>query len=612
MMSRSGRFVVAFNGEIYNHMEIRRELEKGSVETRQHPLFDRHATDSNPNLSLVSEGEATSKSWRGHSDTETLLAAVEDWGVGEALKKFVGMFAFALWDRHDKLLYLARDRLGEKPLYYGWQGDVLLFGSELKAFKRHPAFQGQIDRQALTLFLRHNYIPAPFTIYQGIKKLAPGTYLAVGAHRSGSHPVSYWTAMDAFLRGQMQPFAGGDEEAISALEALLRQAVASQMIADVPLGAFLSGGYDSSMVVALMQAQSRQPVKTFSIGFHEDAYNEAGHAKAVAAHLGTDHTELYVTPEEAMATIPKLPTLYDEPFADSSQIPTFLVAQLASQHVTVSLSGDGGDELFGGYPRYQWAAKIWKWVHYLPLGLRAALARLMTVVPPHQWNTLFRGLGFMLPTPLRYAVPGDKIHKLSSLLGATNPEAIYFDLISHWKEPSRVVKQGEEPRTVLNEPAKWPELRDFYTRMMYFDSVSYLPDDILVKVDRAAMGVGLETRVPLLDHRVVEFAASLPLAMKIRDGEGKWLLRQVLYRYIPRPLLDRPKMGFGVPIDAWLRGPLKDWAENLIDKKRLKQEGYFNPALVREKWAEHLSGRRNRAYYLWDVLMFQAWLEAQS
>jgi asparagine synthase (glutamine-hydrolysing) len=604
MVSRSGRYVVAFNGEIYNHPELRRELDAGP-QSVDHPLFDR------PQSAFLSGVEAADGGWRGHSDTETLLAAVEAWGVGEALKKFTGMFAFALWDRADKVLYLARDRLGEKPLYYGWQGDILLFGSELKAFKPHPAFKAEIDREALTLFLRHNYIPAPFTIYRGIRKLPPGTFLALGLNRYDNHPVSYWTARDAALRGRMQPFAGSEDEAVAALDGLLRQAIAGQMVADVPLGAFLSGGLDSSAVVALMQAQSPRPVKTFTIGFHEQDYNEAEHARAVARHLGTEHTELYVTPEEAMAVIPRLPALYDEPFADSSQIPTFLVSQLARRHVTVSLSGDGGDELFGGYNRYFSALKLWRRARFLPRSLRAALAGMLTVVPPHGWNAVFRGLGFMMPAALRYSSPGDKVRKLASLLGAKSPEDIYFELISHWGEPGRVVRGAAEPRTVLNDPVQWPELRDFEQRMMYLDTVSYLPDDILAKVDRAAMGVSLETRVPLLDHRVVEFAWRLPLSMKIREGQGKWLLRQVLYRYVPQDLMDRPKMGFGVPIDLWLRGPLKDWAEALIDRKRLKAEGYFNPTLVREKWAQHLSGRRNWSYHLWDILMFQAWLEAQ-
>lgn len=600
MVSRGGRYVIAFNGEIYNHLALREGLEAASSQP-DHPLFDRD----------LPAGMGAGLTWRGHSDTETLLAAIEAWGVGEALKQCVGMFAFALWDRHDKLLYLARDRLGEKPLYYGWQGSTLLFGSELKALRQHPACRAEIDRAALNLYLRHNYVPTPWTIYQGIHKLPSGTYLALGGHRLTAQPVSYWTARDAALRGQMQPYAGGDGDAVSALDDLLRQAVAGQMVADVPLGAFLSGGYDSSMVVALMQAQSAVPVKTFTIGFHEREYNEAEHARAVASHLGTEHTELYVTPEQAMAVIPRLPALYDEPFADSSQIPTFLVSQLAHQHVTVSLSGDGGDELFGGYNRYFWTMNFWRRLRFLPRPLRNVLASLLTVVPPHAWNAVFRGLGFMLPAGLRYASPGDKLHKLSNILGARRPEDIYFDLLSHWKEPGRLVIGASEPQTVLNDSRQWPELRDFEQRMMYLDTVAYLPDDILVKVDRAAMGVSLETRVPLLDHRVVEFAWQLPLSMKIRNGQGKWLLRQVLNRYVPTELVDRPKMGFGVPIDDWLRGPLKPWAEALIEPKRLKAEGYFNPAPIRQKWLEHQSGRRNWCYHLWDVLMFQAWLEAR-
>lgn len=603
MVSRSGRYVVAFNGEIYNHLELRREIDAG-IEPVDHPLFDRGEAGPSP-------GSPAPGTWRGHSDTETLLAVIEAFGVGEALKKFVGMFAFALWDRHDRLLYLARDRLGEKPLFYGWQGDCLLFGSELKAFKPHPSFRAEIDRDALALLLRFNCIPAPHTIYRGIRKLPPGTFVALGSHRQEQTPVSYWTVRDAALRGQLQPFGGSEDDAVGELDRLLREAVAGQMVADVPLGAFLSGGIDSSTVVALMQAQASQPVKTFSIGFHEAEYNEAQHAHAVAAHLGTDHTELYVTPEDALAVIPRLPALYDEPFSDSSQIPTFLVSQLARQHVTVSLSGDGGDELFGGYNRYLWATALWRKLRFVPKNLRSSLASLITVLPPHHWNTLFRGIGFALPARLRYSAPGEKVHKLATLLGAQIPEQIYFDLVSHWKEPDRVVRESREPATVVNDPTQWPELRDFEQRMMYLDTVSYLPDDILVKVDRAAMGVSLETRVPLLDHRVVEFAWRLPLSLKIRHNQGKWILRQVLYRYLPPALVDRPKMGFGVPVDVWLRGSLRDWAEALIDRKRLKEEGFFHPALVREKWDQHLSGRRNWSYHLWDILMFQAWKDAQ-
>lgn len=587
MVSASGRYVIAFNGEIYNHLELRAELEK------------------------VGAGTTASLSFRGHSDTETLLATIEAWGIEETLRRCVGMFALALWDRQARTLTLARDRLGEKPLYYGWQDGVFLFGSELKALRAHPTFVGDIDRGALALFFRHNYVPAPYSIYQGIHKLPPGTYLTVtepqARARQMGEPVAYWSFAQAVAEGQRAPFAGTDAEAVDEAERLLRQAVAAQMVADVPLGAFLSGGIDSSTVVALMQAQSSRPVKTFTIGFHEGEYNEAQHAAAVARHLGTDHTELYVTPEQAMAVIPRLPTLYDEPFADSSQIPTYLVAQLARQHVTVSLSGDGGDELFGGYNRYFWAQTLWRRLGWMPRTLRTAAAGALTAVSPAGWNRLFGLAGALVPRRLRYANPGDKVHKLAAVLATQGPEAIYHRLVSHWDAPQTLVLGASEPSTVLTDAARWPPVRDFRERMMALDTLSYLPDDILVKVDRAAMGVSLETRVPLLDHRVVEFAWRLPLSMKIRAVQGKWLLRQVLYRYVPQTMIERPKMSFGVPIDHWLRGPLRDWAEDLLDEQRLREAGYLDPAPVRRLWAEHLSGARNWQYHLWDVLMWEAW-----
>jgi asparagine synthase (glutamine-hydrolysing) len=580
MLSASGRFVIVFNGEIYNHLELRAELTGGA--------------------------------WRGHSDTETLLEAFERWGIEAALKKSVGMFALALWDRGTRTLTLARDRLGEKPLYYGWQNGVLLFGSELKALKVHPAFAGEIDRDALSLCLRHNAIPAPYSIYKGIHKLPPGAYWQCALPSAGKGEVrTYWSAREAAERGQRNPFIGTDLEARDALESVLGQSIAGQMLADVPLGAFLSGGVDSSVVVALMQARSSRPVKTFTIGFHEASYNEAVHAHAVAAHLGTDHTELYVTAEQAMAVIPRLPTLYDEPFADSSQIPTFLVSELARGHVAVSLSGDGGDELFGGYNRYFWAVNIWKRIGWAPLSMRAAIAGVLTTLSPAVWNSAFKGLDRFLPAGWRYTNPGDKLHKLAEILAVRSPEEIYLGLVSHWKRPVDVVLGAHEPETILTDPKQWADLPDFESRMMYLDQMTYLPDDILTKVDRAAMGVSLETRVPMLDHRIVEFAWSLPLSMKIRHGQSKWLLRQLLYEYVPSRLIERPKMGFGIPVDVWLRGPLKDWAEGLLDENRLRREGYFNPGPIREKWAEHLAGRRNWSYYLWDVLMFQAWLEAE-
>ncbi|MHB8938517.1 MAG: asparagine synthase (glutamine-hydrolyzing) [Thiobacillus sp.] len=590
MLSHCGRYVIAFNGEVYNFAALREELEKTGV----------------------------APAWRGHSDTEVMLAAIAAWGLEAALKKFVGMFAFALWDREARTLSLARDRLGEKPLYYGWQGETFLFGSELKALRAHPAFRAEIDRDALALFLRHNAVPAPYSIYQGIYKLPPGSYwqcaLTPGPSPAGGRGEikAYWSARLVAEMGQRNLFRGGDAEAATELERLLGQAVGGQMVADVPLGAFLSGGIDSTTVVALMQAQSSRPVKTFTIGFNEAGYNEAEHAHAVARHLGTEHTELYVTPRDAMDVIPNLATIYDEPFADSSQIPTYLVSRLARSHVTVSLSGDGGDELFGGYNRYFWARNIWRKLGWMPHPLRAALAGVITTLPPAAWNTAFQRLERWLPARLRYANPGDKLHKAAEILAVRSPEEIYLGLVSHWKNPAHLVPGSVEPLTLLTDPGQQADLPDFEHRMMVLDTVTYLPDDILTKVDRAAMAVSLETRVPLLDHRLLEFAWTLPLDMKIRHGQGKWLLRQVLYRHVPQAMMERPKMGFGVPIDHWLRGPLKDWAAALIEPGRLAREGFFDPAPIQRKWVEHQSGSRNWSYHLWDVLMFQAWLQAQQ
>ena len=583
MRSEHGRYIIAFNGEIYNFGDLRHEL------------------------------AGLGHHFRGGSDTEVILAAVEEWGLTRAVERFVGMFALALWDRDERVLHLIRDRLGIKPLYYGRLGDTLLFGSELKALIAHPAFHGEIDRGALALFMRHSYVPAPFSIYRGIAQLPPGTILTITSLADAlPSPVPYWSARSVAEAGIAAPFKGGDPEAIERLDTLLRDAVGLRMIADVPLGAFLSGGIDSSTVVALMQAQSSRPVKTFTIGFHEPGYNEATQAAEVARHLGTDHTELYVTPEEARAVIPKLPQLYDEPFADPSQIPTYLVSELARRQVTVSLSGDGGDELFGGYNRYFWGQKLWRSVERVPATMRRAGAGTITAVSPMTWDREFRRFNRFLPTRLRQRLPGDKLHKLAEILAARDPEDLYKGLLSHWKQPNDLVIGGHEWPTALSDRSQWASLPDFVQRMMYLDLIGYLPDDILAKVDRASMGVSLEARVPLLDHRVVEFAASLPLSMKIRGGEGKWLLRQVLYKYIPASLIERPKMGFGVPIDGWLRGPLREWAEALLDEGRLRREGFFHPEPIRRKWAEHLSGARNWQYHLWDVLQFQAWLEHWS
>jgi asparagine synthase (glutamine-hydrolysing) len=471
----------------------------------------------------------------------------------------------------------------------------------VSALRRHPAFTAPINRDALTLYMRHNCIGGEHSIYQGIHKLLPGHLLTLAAGQAEPRVWAWWSAAEVAQRGVAQPFGGSPEQAVEALEALLSNAVGQQMVADVPLGAFLSGGVDSSTVVALMQAQSSRPVKTFSIGFNEAGYNEAEHAKAVAHHLGTEHTELYVSAQQALDVIPKLPTLYAEPFADSSQIPTFLVSQLARQHVTVSLSGDAGDELFCGYNRYQMTARLWGKLQRVPKPLRRAAAAAITAVPPSRWDSLGR---FLPVTRL-----GDKLHKGAALLRHTTVAELYRGMVSHWPEPDALVLGAHEPASVLTGSQTVLQGLNEVERMMALDMLSYLPDDILAKVDRAAMGVSLETRVPMLDHRVVEFAWSLPLDYKLRAGVTKWPLREVLYRHVPRELIERPKMGFGVPIDHWLRGPLRDWAENLLSESRLRQEGFFNPAPIRQKWSEHLGGKHDRQYEIWPVLMFQSWME---
>ena len=592
MTSASGRYLISFNGEIYNHRALRKELENSSSTYKGSGVI----------------------SWRGHSDTEVMLTAFEHWGIETALANFNGMFAFALWDRSEQVLHLARDRFGEKPLYYGWMGGTFMFGSELKALKAHPSWCGEIDRNALALYMRHSYIPAPYSIYLGIRKLLPAHVLSIPlSNETCETPQSsaYWSAKTVVEAGMRSPFFGTRDEAVESLDGLLRDAVALRMEADVPLGALLSGGVDSSTVVALMQAQSTRSVRTFSIGFCEPGYNEAQHAKVVARHLGTEHTELYITATEALSVIPKIPEIYDEPFSDSSQIPTFLVSKMTRQHVTVALSGDGGDELFGGYNRYVWVRDIWSKVGWLPKSVRTAMARGLTSLSAQGWDKVFANIVPVLVHSLRAQLPGDKIHKLAGILACNSPHDMYRNLVSHW-EPESVVLGASEPTTYLTDQKQWADIPDFTQRMMFLDLVGYLPDDVLTKLDRASMAVSLEARVPLLDHRVAEFAWTLPLAMKIRDGQGKWPLRQVLYKYVPRELVDRPKMGFGVPIDVWLRGPLREWAENLLDEARLKREGYFNPVPIRLKWREHLSGQRNWQYHLWDVLMFQAWLETQS
>ena len=549
--------------------------------------------------------------WLGHSDTETLLAAIEAWGLRGALERCVGMFAFALWDRKERRLALARDRCGEKPLYYGRQGMAFLFGSELKALYMHPAFHGQLTRGALALYLRHNYVPDPYCIYDDVRKLPAGTYLEIDAHGNAGEVTAYWSASAAIEVSQLAPFCGEPAAAAEELERILGDAIAGQMVADVPLGAFLSGGVDSSLIVALMQARSARPVRTFTIGFAEAAYDESHHARAVAAHLQTEHTELMVSPAQALAVIPRLPAMYDEPFADSSQIPTALICQLARSHVTVCLSGDAGDEVFGGYTRYLLAGRIWSTIGHIPKRLRRMGERLVRTLSPDDWDRRFQAVAPLLPRRWRQARLGDRLHKAADLLTADTRGEVYRALVSHWSCPGSICAGAEEPRSRLMELMDNCHLRHFEEAMMFWDLMTYLPGDILVKVDRAAMAVSLETRVPMLDHRVIEFAWRLPLDMRVRDGQGKWLLRQLLYRHVPRELIDRPKMGFGVPIDAWLRGPLRDWAETLLCEARLRSEGIFDPLPVRQKWREHVEGKRNWAYLLWDVLMFQAWQDAQ-
>ncbi len=579
MLSPCKRFVLTFNGEIYNHLDLRVELERVGGH------FD----------------------WRGHSDTETLLAALRYWGIEKALDKLNGMFAFALWDDTEKKLFLARDRMGEKPLYYGTNNGCFFFGSQLKSFKVNPCWRGEIDRNAVASYMRHNAIPSPYSIYQGIKKLPPAHFVVIGDNgRYISTPQCYWNLAEIAESGANNT-GHNMADLTDELDILLRDSVVMRMASDVPLGAFLSGGFDSTTVTALMQAQSNKPIKTFTIGFHEQAYNEAIHANAVAKHLGTEHTELYVSPKEAMAVIPDLAAIWDEPFADSSQIPTLLVSQLAKQQVTVSLSGDGGDELFCGYNRYTQGCQTWQKLNLLPLPVRKSIAYLMEKFPAMPADYLMG----LLPKRLQIPHFADRLPNFASVMRQQSAQDYYQNLVSHWKNPAQIVIGATEPTTLLNSPDKLPKLDDFRQQMMLVDSLTYLPDDILTKVDRASMAVSLEARVPLLDHRVVEFAQRIPMSLKYRDGKSKWLLHEVLYRYVPRKLMERPKIGFGVPIDEWLRGPLQAWAEELLNEKRLTEQGVFYPAPIRKMWQEHVNDKRRWHYYLWDVLMFQAWFDEQ-
>jgi asparagine synthase (glutamine-hydrolysing) len=582
MASASGRYVVVFNGEIYNFPEVRHELEQLGAR------------------------------FRGHSDTEVMLAAIDQWGFVKALPLFNGMFALALWDRHERKLWLARDRLGKKPLYHGLVNGALVFASELKAIRVVPGFGAQICRQALTSFLRHNYVPAPYCIYEGLSKLEAGHAASFVFHNGevvADGKVQYWSAAQAAREGAANRYSGSAEAAANDLDGLLRDAVRMRMISDVPLGAFLSGGIDSSLVVALMQAQSATPVRTFTVGFDEANFNEAVYAKRIAEHLGTDHTEIFLSPADALDVIPRLADVYDEPFSDSSQIPTYLVCREARRRVTVCLSGDGGDEGFCGYKRYVWWRQIWKAVRWLPQGLRHALASGVGGFPVSTLDRVMRPLFGVLPSRFRSDTPGDRLHKLAAVIGEPSPDALYRRLISHWNDPAGVVLGGSEPADGRFSDAGINDPNEFTERMMLLDILNYLPDDILVKVDRASMAVSLEVRAPLLDYRVLEFGMGLPLDYKLQGTSGKYILRQILNRYVPLQMFDRAKTGFGVPIEHWLRGPLRDWAEDLLAPVRLRDQGFFAPDRVQSVWNQHINREKPGHYLLWDILMFQAWLD---
>lgn len=583
MLSKCGQYVLVFNGEIYNYEDIRHEIEHDHVVC-----------------------------WEGHSDSEVLLEGISTWGFVETVKKTNGMFAIALWDLKSKCLLLARDRLGEKPLYYGWSGTQFVFASELKAIAKVCKNQLQLDNEAISMYLRFSYIPAPWSIYKGIYKLEAGACLSIDINgQQIEKPKKYWDLFESVIHGKKNIFAGSEEEAVDELELLLGNSIRGRMLSDVPLGAFLSGGIDSTTVVALMQEQSTVPIKTFTIGSSERGYDESPFASEIATYLGTDHTELIVEPPQAQEVIPLLPQMYDEPFADASQIPTYLVSKLARSEVTVALSGDGGDELFGGYNRHFWAPKLWNRMKYFPTPIRSGLSKIGLQISPSGWNNIIACCGPMCPSELKTGLGGERIHKFLAHLGSGSPKDLYQRLVSVNNRPLTYLLSSKN--TGLENITRFDTHNlSFQLEMMYLDMATYLPDDILAKVDRASMAVSLETRLPLLDHKLVEFSWSIPANMKIRDGKGKWLLKQLLYRKVPQAMMDRPKLGFGIPIENWLRGPLKEWAEHLLSVESLQKHSVFNPDPIRKTWQLHKSGKRNFHHVLWNVLVLQAWLEVNK
>jgi asparagine synthase (glutamine-hydrolysing) len=575
MVSADGRWVITYNGEIYDHAALAADL------------------------------NAAGTRLRGHSDTEILVEAIARWGVRATLQRIDGMFAFGVWDRHERRLTLARDRMGEKPLYYGSLGNgEFVFGSTLDALRAHPAWDRPVDLDALALFFRHKYVPAPMSIFEGISKLEPGCTLEVDASGSPGSPVPYWSWFEVVGRGTT--FEGSDREAVDELDRLLRRSVRRRMVADVPVGAFLSGGIDSSSVVAAAQQESSVPVRTFTIGSDEAGYDESSDARAVAERLGTNHTELVVTDDVALDAVHRLGAVTDEPFGDSSLLPTLLVSELARREVTVALSGDAGDELFSGYNRYVWVQAIWNRLGAVPVGARRTMAGVGRRVPPHMWDRAAQ----VLPASRRPRHLGLKVSKVLGIADAADEHEVFLRLVSHWQDPERLVPGSEEPPTVHTDPSRWPRTDDIVGHMAAVDAVTYLPDDILAKVDRASMAVSLEGRIPLLDVSIVEFAAGLPSSMKLRGGTSKWILREVLDRSVPREVFARPKSGFGVPIESWLRGPLREWAGEHLHGPAVAS--VLDTSMVETAWQDHLTGRRNQAYELWDVVMFSAWCEARG